>query len=189
MVEQQLGAGDVGLSAPGLRPRLEIQHDALIAEPVPEVLQSSIAAAGLGKQVVQLVAVPDGDMSGGGPDVRLTPTAAMILVEHPPMNRHLRELEHAADARALLDMGALPEDPSEHPGLAPVAGALLADRDLDLRPGAAGSASSGIGSPSAGGIRDALGGVGGVVAVVLFEQHHLCAVVKAAQHPWLLGVC
>ena len=33
----------------------EVEHDAFVAEPDPEVLQAAVSAAGLGQQLIQLV--------------------------------------------------------------------------------------------------------------------------------------
>ncbi len=57
MIEQEHGAGGVGLQALRFDVRFEVNDDAFVAEADAEVLQAPVAAAGLGNTVVELVAV------------------------------------------------------------------------------------------------------------------------------------
>jgi hypothetical protein len=68
VVEQQHRAGGVRLQATRLDLGLGVEHDALVAESDPEVLQAPVSAAVLGQRVVELVAEHGGGVAAGGPD-------------------------------------------------------------------------------------------------------------------------
>lgn len=67
-----------------------------------------------------------------------------------------------------------------------VAAALLADEHLDRRGEAQEAGVEIAGDPVSARVGDAGRRLGGVVAFVLAEQHHLGAVMVATQNPWLV---
>ncbi len=54
-VDEQLGAGDVGLKAAVVDLGFDVEHDAFVAKPDPEVLQAAVSAVGLREKLIQLV--------------------------------------------------------------------------------------------------------------------------------------
>src|SRR5438067_9304793 len=63
---------------------------------------------------------------------------------------------------------------------------LLADEHLDLEGDVQEAGVEVAGDPVPAGVGDACRRLGGVVALVLAEQHDLGAVILAAQQPWLV---
>jgi hypothetical protein len=55
VVYEQQRAGGVGLKAPWPNAGLDVEHDALVAEADPEVLEASVPTAGLRQELIQLV--------------------------------------------------------------------------------------------------------------------------------------
>ena len=84
MVREQQGAGGVALQTPDLDLGLKVEHDALVAEADAEVLKAPVPTPGLRQDVVQLVAVHRGDVTGRAPDRRFPAAGSMIVIEHPP---------------------------------------------------------------------------------------------------------
>ena len=79
VVQEQQGAGGVALRRGGDL-GLEVQHDALVAEADAEVLKAPVPTPGLRQDVVQLVAVHRGDVTGRAP-VSLPGDGLMIVIE------------------------------------------------------------------------------------------------------------
>ena len=77
MVEEEHGAGGVGLQALRFDVGLEVDDDAFVAEADAEVLQASVPAAGLGEVVVELVS-------------RVTATMWPLEVQVPASRRRAR---------------------------------------------------------------------------------------------------
>ena len=137
MVQEQQRAGGVALEAAGVDLGLEVEHDAFVAEADAEVLKAAVAAAGLRQDVVELVAVDGGGVTGRGPERRFAAAGSMIVVEHPPVSERVAQLHGACGDGVSLEVMLLAVDVLQMSGL--VAVVLLADEHLDLRGEAAGS--------------------------------------------------
>ena len=117
VVEEEHGAGGVGLQALRFDVGLEVDDDAFVAEADAEVLQAPVSTAGLGDVVVELVAVDRDDVAAGGPGAGFAAAGAVVVVEHPPARDRVADLDDAAADGAALDVGALALDPGELSGL------------------------------------------------------------------------
>ena len=106
-----------------------MDDDAFVAEADAEVLQASIAAAGLGEEVVELVTGDRDDVAAGGPGPGFAAAGAVVVVEHPPTRDRIAELDNPAAHGAALDMSALALRAGEMSGLAAVE--VFADEHLD----------------------------------------------------------
>jgi len=164
--------------------RLKVEHDALVAEADAEVLKAAVAPSGLRQDVVELGAVDGGDMTGRGPNRGLAPSGAMIVVEHPPESNRVAQLHGTCGNAPLLEVVLFAVDVAQMPGL--LARAPLADEHLDLGGEAQEAGVEVAGDPVPAGVGDAGRRLGGVVALVLAEQHDLGAVILAAQRPRLV---
>lgn len=129
MVEQQHGAGGVGLQAVRFDVGLEVDDDAFVAEADAQVLQAPVSTAGLGHEVIELVAVHGDDVAAGGPGSGFAAAGAVGVVEHPPAGNRVAELDGAAANGAALDVSALSLRAGELSGLG--AAKLLANEHLD----------------------------------------------------------
>ncbi len=184
MIEQEHGAGGVGLQALRFDVRFEVNDDAFVAEADAEVLQAPVATAGLGNMVVELVAVDRDDVSAGGPRCGFAAAGAVVVVEHPPARDRIAQLNNAAADGPALDVKALAVHMVELSGL--VAAVVLADEHFYSVWELAEAAVEVAGDPVLAGVGQALRRLGGVVALVVAEQHDLGAVVLAAQQPRLV---
>ena len=108
----------------------------------------------------------------------------MIVVEHPPVRERVAQLHDTGGDGVSLEVVLLAVDGLQLSGL--VAVALLADEHLDLGGEAQEAGVEVAGDPMPAGVGDAGRRLGGVVALMLAEQHHLGAVILAAQQPWLV---
>ncbi len=123
-------------------------------------------------------------MAAGGPGAGFAAAGAVVVVEHPPARDRVAELDDAAADGAALDVSALSLHAGELSGLA--AAVVFADEHLDPVWELAEAAVEVAGDPVLAGVGHALGRLGGVVALVVAEQHDLGAVVLAAQQPRLV---
>ena len=89
VVQEQERAGGVALEAAGVDLGLEVEHDALVAEADAEVLKAPVPTPGLRQDVVQLVTVHRGGVTGRAPDRRFPAAGAMIVIEHPPVSERV----------------------------------------------------------------------------------------------------
>ena len=108
----------------------------------------------------------------------------MIVVEHPPARERVAELDRAGRDGVPLEVVLLAVDVLQLPGL--VAVVLLAHEHLDLRGEPQEAGVEVAGDPVPARLGDARRRLGGVVALVLAEQHDLGAVILAAQKPRLV---
>ena len=179
VVEQQQRPGGVALETAGLDVRLEVQYDPLVAEADAEVLKAPVPAAGLRQHVVELVAEHGGGVTGRGPQRAFAAPAAMVVVEHPPAARSRRSARTAPAATACCSRWCCsPWIALQRRARVAV---LVADEHLDLRGESQEAAVEVAGDPLPAAVGDAVGGLDGVVALVLAEQHDLGAVVLSAQ--------
>ena len=179
MVQEQERAGGVALEASGLAVRLEVQHDALVAEADAEVLKPPVAATGLRQRVVELVAVHGVGVTGRGPKRGFAAARAVVVVEHPPMRERVAELHGACGEGVLLKVVLFAADVLQLSGF--LALVLRADKHLDLRGESQEAAVEVACDPLPAAFGDTVGRLDGVVALVPAEQHDLGAVVLSSQ--------
>ena len=110
MVEQQQRPRGVALQTAGVDLGLEVQHDALVAEADAEVLKAPVPAAGLRQDVVELVAVHGGGVTGRGPKRGFAAAGAMIVVEHPPVGDRVAQVHDACRDGMSLEVVLLAVD-------------------------------------------------------------------------------
>ena len=110
VVEQQHRPRGVALHTAGLDVRFEVQDDSFVAEADAEVLKSPVPAAGLRQDVVELVAVDGGGVTGRRPERGLAPSRAVIVVEHPPVRDRIAQLHDSGRNRVLLEVVLLAVD-------------------------------------------------------------------------------
>jgi hypothetical protein len=169
VVQEQQGAGGVALETAGVTVRVQVEHDTFVAEADAEVLQASVATPGLRQDVVQLVPVDGGGVTARGPQRGFVPSGAVVVVENPPVGRRVAQLHRTRGDGASFEVLLLALDVLQLPGL--VAAVLLADQHLHPcgKPQEAGVEVAG--DPVPAGVGDARRRLGGVVALVLAEQH------------------
>ena len=124
------------------------------------------------------------DVAAGGPGAGFAAAGAVVVVEHPPTRDRVADLDDAAAHGAALDVGALALDPGELSGLATVV--VFADEHLDLWWELWEAAVEVAGDPVLPAVGHAVGRLGGVVALVVAEEHDLGPVILAAQQPGLV---
>ena len=184
VVQEQERAGGVALEATGVDLGLKVQHDALVAEADAEVLKAAVAASGLRQRVVELVAVHGGGVTARGPTRGFAAAGAMIIVEHPPVRERVAQLDDTCGEGVPLEVVLFAVDMPQLPRLLAIV--LLANEHLDLCGEAKKAGVEIAGDPVPAGVGDARWRLGGVMALVLAEQHDLGAVIVVAQKPWLV---
>jgi hypothetical protein len=183
VVEQQHPHG-VRLQAADADPGLEVQHDPFIAEADAEILKAPVPAAGLGQDVVELIAVHGRGVTGRGPDAGFAARPAEVVVEHPLVRDRVAELHGAGCNRAPLEVVLLAVDALWLSGL--VVPVLLPREHLDLHGESQEAAVEIASDPLPAPLGDTLRGLRRVVALVPTEQHDLGAAVPVSQQPRLL---
>ena len=125
-----------------------------------------------------------GGVTGRGPERGFAAARAVVVVEHPPVRGRVAQLHDTGRVGMLLEVVLLAVYGLQLSGFLAVG--LLADEDLDLRGEAQEAGVEVAGDPVPAGVGDARRRLGGVVALVLTEQHDLGAVILAAQKPRLV---
>src|SRR5450755_2773779 len=163
---------------------LDVQHHPLVAEADAEVLQAPVPAAGRRQHLVELAAEHGGGVTGRDPHRRFAAPPAVIVIEHPPADDRVAQLDRSCPDGVVLEVMLLAVDPSHLSVL--VAAVVFAHEHLDLLGKAEEAAVEVAGDPMPPGVGDALRRLRSVVPLVLAEQHDLGAVSLAAQKPRLL---
>ena len=114
----------------GLGLGLDVQHHPLVAEADPEVLQAPVPAARRRQHVVELVAEHGGGVTGRRPHSRFAAPPAVIVVEHPPADDRVAQLDRSCRDGVVLEVMLLAVDPSQLRCV--VAAVVFAHEDLDL---------------------------------------------------------
>jgi hypothetical protein len=128
--------------------------------------------------------VHGGGVTGRGPKRGFAAADAMIVVEHPPVHDGVAQLDDTCGEGVSPEVVLFAVDVLQLSGFLAVV--LLANEHLDLGGEAQEAGVEVAGDPVPAGVGYAGRRLGGVVALVLAEQHDLGAVILAAQQPWLV---
>jgi len=177
MVEQQQRPRGVGFQPTDLDLRLEMQHDAFVAETDPEVLKAPVPASGRRQPVVELIAEDGRSVTGRSPQRGFAASAVMVVIEHPPACDRVAQLHRSSGDGVPLDVELLTVDPSEMSGLEAV---LLAHEHFDLGGEAQEVAVEVVRDPVPASVAGAVRRLRCVVPLMLAEQHDLRALGPSA---------